>query len=270
MKFAVCNEMFEGWEFAKVCRVARDAGYSGVEIAPFTLGKQANDISASERAAIRKAAGEEGIEIAGLHWLLAGTAGYHINSADKAIRDRTVAYLIDLVNLCADLGGTVMVFGSPKQRCICEGLTMEQAWNYAAEAFRAIVPALKTRNVTFCLEPLAPQETDFFNTADDATRMIREIDSENFQLILDVKAMSSESKPIPQIIRESQSILKHFHANDENRRGPGSGNTDFIPIAAVLKEIDYKGWISVEVFDYIPDPVTIADTSMEYLKSIFD
>jgi len=39
MKFAICNEMFEDWDFADVCKAARDAGYAGVEIAPFTLGK---------------------------------------------------------------------------------------------------------------------------------------------------------------------------------------------------------------------------------------
>lgn len=270
MKFAICNEMFEGWEFEKVCSVARDAGYSGVEIAPFTLGKLANEVSPKERAVLHEAASNEGVNIIGLHWILAQTTGFHINCADKAVRDRTAAYLTDLSNLCADLGGTVMVFGSPKQRCLCNDLTLEQTWNCAVETFRAIIPALEARNVTFCLEPLAPEETDFLNTADDAARMIREIASPNFQLLLDVKAMSSESKPIPQIINENQSILKHFHANDANKRGPGFGNTDFMPIAAALKEIDYNGWVSVEVFDFTPDPGTIAVKSMEYIRSVFN
>ena len=270
MKFAICNEMFEGWEFGKACAAARDAGYGGVELAPFTLGKLANEVSARERASLAKSALEEGVQIIGIHWVLAQTTGFHVSSPDRAVRDRTVAYLIDLVNLCADLGGSVMVFGSPKQRCVCEGLSGQQAWELARETFEAIVPALEDRGVTFCLEPLAPEETDFVNTADEAARMIGEIGSPNFQLLLDVKAMSSESKPIPRIIRESRSIVKHFHANDANKRGPGFGNTDFRPIAAALKEIDYRGWVSVEVFDFSPDPVTIARKSIQYLRSAFD
>lgn len=270
MKFAICNEMFEEWEFGKTCEAVREAGYSGVEIAPFTLRKLANEVTPAERESMRRAARDAGIEIIGLHWILAQTNGFHISSPDKAVRDRTGAYLTDLADLCADLGGTVMIFGSPKQRCVAEGLSYDQAWDYARETFGAIVPTLESRNVTFCLEPLAPEETDFLNTADEAARMIREIGSPNFQLLLDVKAMSSESKRIPQIIRENRSIVKHFHANDENKRGPGFGDTDFVPIAAALKDIDYAGWVSVEVFDFSPDPVTIATKSMEYLKSVFD
>jgi len=270
MKFAICNEMFEGWEFVRVCGIARQAGYTGVELAPFTLGKPAGEVTAAERTELRKAADREGVEIVGIHWVLAQTTGLHINSPDPAVRERTVDYLIDLANLCADLGGSVMVFGSPKQRCLCEGVSKQQAWDLARETFRAIVPTLENRSITFCLEPLAPAETDFINTADEAARMIRDINSPSFQLLLDVKAMSSEQKPIPQIIRDNRTILKHFHANDANMRGPGFGNTDFRPIAAALKEIGYRGWVSVEVFDFSPDPVTIATESIRYLQKVFD
>jgi sugar phosphate isomerase/epimerase len=269
VRFAICNEMFEGWTFADVCEAVRDAGYSGIEIAPFTLGKLAGDVSGAERDAIRETAQGTGLDIVGLHWSLAKTTGFHINTRDRDVRSHTAAYLIELANLCADLGGAILVFGSPKQRDVLDGVTQAQAWKYAVETFRAVVPALEDRDVTLCLEPLAPEETNFINTADDAARMISEIDSPRFQLLLDVKAMSSETKPIGQIIRENRSIVKHFHANDANLRGPGSGNTDFVPIAAALREIEYIGWVSVEVFDFSPDPVTIAVRSMEYLKSVF-
>ena len=269
MKFAICNEMFEGWEFGRVCEAANSAGYCGVELAPFTLGKPANEITPRERKALREAARAWGVEISSTHWLLAHTTGLHINSPDSAVRKRTIEYLVHLIHLSADVGARVMVFGSPKQRCISEGITPEQAWNLAVDTFRAISPALEERGVTLCLEPLAPEETDFLNTAAEAARMIREFDSPHIQLLLDVKAMSSESKPIPDIIRDNRSVLRHFHANDADMRGPGFGNTDFVPIAAALKEIDYQGWVSVEVFDFSPDPVTIAVKSMDYLKSVF-
>lgn len=269
MRFAICNEMFEGWDFTDVCNAAADSGYTGIEIAPFTLGKPIREFTLAERVDMIKTAERSGVEIIGLHWILAQTTGFHINSPAKDIRDRTVQYLIDLVHLSADFGGGVMVFGSPKQRDVADGLSYQQAWDYALETFRAVVPELERYKVTLCLEPLAPAETNFLNSADEASRMIREIDSPNLQLLLDIKAMSAESKPIPDIIRDNRFILKHFHANDANLRGPGFGDTDFVPIAGALKEIDYTGWVSVEVFDFSPDPVTIATKSMECLKCAF-
>lgn len=269
MKFAICNEMFEGWEFEKVCGAAREAGYGGVEIAPFTLAKLAGDVTDRQRKSIRKAALSAGLEVVGLHWLLAQTEGFHINHPDKSVRERTARYLVELANLCGDLGGEIMVFGSPKQRNVCEGLTRDQAWGYAVETFYRVVPALEERGITLCLEPLAPEETDFLNTAAEAANMVREVGSTSFRLLLDVKAMSSESVAIPELIRTHAGILRHLHANDANKRGPGFGDTDFRPIAAALKEIDFGGWVSVEVFDFKPDPVTVARKSMEYLKSVF-
>jgi len=269
MKFSVCNEMFEGWSFEDVCRAAKDAGFGGVEIAPFTLAGLAGDVSQEERKSMREAAARRGVEIVGLHWLLAQTTGFYVNHPDEAVRAKTVDYLADLTNLCADLGGSIMVFGSPKQRNVCEGLTYDQAWDYAVQTLRKAVPLMEKRGVTLCLEPLSPEETDFLNTADEAAKLIAEIDSPNFQLLLDVKAMSSEPTPIPEIIRANASIVKHFHANDANKRGPGFGDTDFGPIAAALKEIDFEGWVSVEVFDFTPDPVTIATKSMDYLRRAF-
>ena len=270
MKLAICNEVFEGWRFADACAAVRDAGYSGIEIAPFTFGKPVQEISPTECAAWRAEARCAGLEIVGLHWLLAKTHGFHINSPDAAVRQRTVAHLVDLVELCAELGGGVMVFGSPQQRHVSDGVSLEQATDYAIETLRALVPALESRGVTFCLEPLAKCETDFINTAGAAADIINAVGSPNVQLILDVKAMSLQDEPIPDTIRGNKSILKHFHANDANLRGPGFGNTDFVPIARALKEIGYSGWVSVEVFDFTPDPVTIANKSIQYLKSVFD
>ncbi|MDH7600688.1 MAG: sugar phosphate isomerase/epimerase family protein [Armatimonadota bacterium] len=270
MRFAICNELFGECEFEEVCRAASEAGYTGVEIAPFTLGRSPSEISKQAREQFRKTADRFGLQIVGLHWLLAKTEGFHVNHPDEQVRSRTVAYLNELAELCADLGGTVMVFGSPQQRSIVEGLDFDTAWTYALDTFRRIVPTIEKLGLVFCLEPLAPEETNFINTADEAAAMIEQVASENFRLLLDVKAMSSESTPIPEIIRKHGSLLRHFHANDANKRGPGFGSTDFRPIAAALKSIGYSGWISVEVFDFSPDPITIANQSIAYLKGVFE
>ena len=71
MKLTTCNEYFTDWPIEEVFDYAADLGYEAVEIAPFTLADSVEDIPASRRAQIRTAAERAGVEIAGLHWLLA-------------------------------------------------------------------------------------------------------------------------------------------------------------------------------------------------------
>src|SRR4029450_2863301 len=123
------------------------------------------------------------------------------------------------------------------------------------------------RGVWRCLEPLAPAETDFINTAEEGARLMEAVGHPRFVLHLDVKAMSSEATPVPEIIRRYIPRAGHFHANDPNRRGPGFGQVAFVPISQALKASGYDRWVSVEVFDYTPDPETIASRSVEYMRN---
>jgi sugar phosphate isomerase/epimerase len=269
MKFAICNEIYQNWKLADAMEHAAKAGYDAIEIAPFTIAKYVTEISAAQRRQIRDDAERAEIAICGIHWVLVSAEGMYLNHSDAAVRARTAKYFCELADFCADVGGKVIVVGSPKQRNLLPGVTAAQAWDWAAATFRDSVKRAEERDVTICFEPLAPAETDFINTAADAIRFTEQFDSANFKIILDVKAMCSESKPIPQIIRESWPHFAHFHANDKNLKGPGFGDVDFKPIAAALKEVGYDGYVSVEVFKFDEGPEVIAGKSIEYLKRVF-
>lgn len=269
MKFAICNEIFGGWKLQDSFAYAARVGYDAVEIAPFTISKDVTDIRSAQRQEIRDLAARSGIAISGIHWVLAQTEGLHLTHPDSAVRERTSRYLRDLVDFCADLGGGFMVVGSPKQRNLIEGVTKEQACEWALAAFQSPVARAAERGVVICLEPLAPAETNFINTAAEAIALVRRLESASFKIILDVKAMSSEAKPVPQIIRDSWPHFAYFHANDTNLKGPGFGQVDFKPIAAALKETGYRGYVSVEVFNFEDGPEAIASKSIEYLRRVF-
>ena len=269
MKFAICNEIYQGWTLETAMAHAAATGYDAIEIAPFTLAKYVTEISAHTRQKLRDTAAKTGIAVCGLHWVLVNAEGMYLNHSDATVRAKTAQYLWDLVDFCADLGGQVVVIGSPKQRNLLPGATAAQAWEWAAQTFNDAVKRAEDRGVTLCLEPLAPSETDFINTATLALLFTEQFHSPNFKIILDVKAMCSEAKPIPQIIRESRSNIAHFHANDKNLKGPGFGDVDFVPIAAALKDVGYDGHVSVEVFKFEEGPEVIAAKSLEYLKKAF-
>ena len=270
MNFAICNEIFRDWKIEDTLAYAAKLGYRGLEIAPFTLANSVTDIAPSERHRIREAAARNQIQIAGIHWVLVKPEGLYINHPDQAIRERTARYFCELVDFCADLGGKVMVVGSPKQRNMMAGVTAEQAREWASGTFRDAVAKAEQRAITICFEPLAPVETNFINTAAEALEFVQRLPSPAFRIILDVKAMCSEAKLIPQIIRESWPHFAHFHANDKNLKGPGFGEVDFRPIAAELKEVGYDGFVSVEVFNFDEGAEAIASRSLEYLRRVFD
>ena len=249
MRYAICNEPFGEWPLAKACDFAAACGYQGIEIAPFTLAALASDISAARRGEVRRTIARAGLDCVGLHWLLARTEGFHVAHPDRAVRDLTVDYLAELARLCQDLGGRVLVFGSPKQRSLLPGVTAAAAQDHVCDVFTRLVPVLETTDTVVVLEPLSPVETDVLTTADE-------------------KAMASESTPIPEVIRASAAHLEHFHANDVNLQGPGFGAVDFAPIFSALAEVRYAGWVSVEVFDYAPGAERLARESLAYMRQV--
>lgn len=269
MKFGICNEIFRGWKIEDAMSFAKQAGYDGIEIAPFTLAKYVTDVSAGERQRIRESAARIGIEISGIHWVLVQADGMYLNHPEGETRARTSQYFCELVRFCADLGGKIIVVGSPKQRNVMAGVSYEQAWQWATDTFRDAVTLANERGITICFEPLSPAETNFINTAEEGIRFTRQFKSPAMQIILDVKAMCSEAKPIPQIIQESWPNFAYFHANDRNLKGPGFGDVDFRPIAASLKGAGYSGYVSVEVFKFEEGAEVIATRSIEYLKRVF-
>lgn len=269
MKFGICNEIFDGWKLPEIFSFCADIGYQGIEIAPFTLAETVFAVTTEDRARIRKLARDHQLEICGLHWLLAKPPGFHLTHTDATIRQQTSQYLEALTQLCSDLEGKIMVLGSPKQRNLLPGVTRDQASAWLLEALQPALRLAEKTGVTICLEPLGPAETNFINTAAEAIQLSQQSGSPNLKIILDAKAMSSEAKPIPEIISESSPHFAHFHANDPNLKGPGFGELDFRPIAAALKRVGYDEYVSVEVFKFDEGPEEIARRSINYLHEVF-
>ena len=273
MKFAICNELFEAWntdkgfDFSRVFEYVKKCGYTGIEIAPFTIESDTFYIPAERRVEIRRLAEKNDLEITGLHWLLAKTEGYYLTSPDAVRRKKTADYFLELIRLCADLGGRFMVLGSPLQRNVLPDITRDQAFDYAVEVLVKLVPMLEKCDVQIALEPLAPKETNFLTTAAECVRLIKKIGvPSRVALHLDCKAMDSEELSIPELICANKDHMIYLHMNDPNLQGPGFGELDFTPIMKALLDIGYTDWASVEVFDYTYGIETLAEKSLAYMK----
>lgn len=272
VKVSICNELFQGWTIDRVFEYAAQLGYNGVEIAPYTLADSVTEIPAKQRKAIRHAAEDNGIEIVGLHWLLAKPEGLYINHPDEIIRIKTQEYIEALIHFCADIGGKILVHGSPHQRTVQEGWDFEQSWNFAKETFKICLKTAQKRNVLYCIEPLAQMNTNFINTVAEGIRLVREIRHPHLKMVFDSRSASAQEKSVLEALLRAldSGYLRHIHVNDANGRGPGFGETAFVPILKSLIKHNYKGYISVEVFDFSPDPETVASRSIGYLRGILE
>ena len=267
MRFAICNELFTPWPHQQICAFVHSLGYEGLEIAPFTLASSIGEVTQQQRKSLRQIATDNNIQIIGLHWLLAKTEGLHLTSPDAQVRRATALYLKELIRCCHDLGGELLVLGSPKQRQLTPQQTLTEGLQLASDTISHVLPELEAAGVDLCIEPLGPEETNFINTLQQAHDFIQLHNHPRLRLHMDIKAMSTEGVPIEQLIARFGSSTRHFHANDPNRLGPGMGHVDFHPIFAALKQADYKHWISVEVFDFSPGPETIARESLAYMRA---
>jgi sugar phosphate isomerase/epimerase len=271
MKFSLCNEMFKDQTLAETCSISKRLGYHGLELAPFTLAADARDITPGQKNETRDIIEDHGLEVVGLHWLFVGPKGLHMTTPNEDTFNQTKDYLNTLIDLCADLGGRVLVVGSPNQRSLVDGQTHAGAWERMVALFNSVLKNAMDRHITICLEPLSPVETDFINTVEEGVRMVREITHPNLRVHLDVKAMASESIPIADIIQATKiADIGHFHVNDSNLYGPGMGKIDYKPIAGAIDIIGWDKWLSVEVFKYDPSPEQIAQQSIAYLKKFWN
>ncbi len=271
MRIALCNEVLRELPFERQADLAARLGYDGMELAPFTLGAEPHRLPSRERRRLRRLISDAGLQVVGLHWLLIVPAGLSITSADPSARDRTLEVLRGLVGLCAELGGRVMVHGSPQQRRFAPGEDPVTARARGIELIATAAEAARAAGLVYCLEPQPPAKTEFVNTVAEAAAIIAELGNPALKTMIDTcAATAGESEPIPALIERwmPSGMIAHVQVNDRNGRAPGQGDDEFAPVFRALRRTGYSGVVSVEPFVYEPDGPTTAARAIGYLRGI--
>jgi sugar phosphate isomerase/epimerase len=268
---SICNEVYKGWAFSDACKSIRATGYDGIEIAPFTLAEDPATLPASKRREYRSVMEGEGLQFVGLHWLMVAPKGLHVTTPDKKLRERSWRHIDDLIDLCADLAGNgndngVLVFGSPQQRSTTGGATRAEATRYFIDGFRHVAPHAEQRHVTILIEPLPRAQCDVMQSLQEAVEAVREIASPAIRTMFDVHNAIDEVEPHATLIERYFNLIRHIHVNELDGRHPGTGDYAFRPLFEVLARLGYRGWISLEVFDFSPGAEKIAADSLRYIE----
>jgi sugar phosphate isomerase/epimerase len=267
-RHSICNEAFEGWKFADACKAIRKAGYTGIEIAPFTLAERPADVTAEQRREYKDIMASEGLKFVGLHWLMVSPKGLHVTTPDAEARKKGWEHIDHLIDLCADLGpGGVMVFGSPKQRSTTGGATREEATRNYVEGLAGVAAHAAERGVTILVEALPSDQADVILTLEEAASIVREIDSPGVRTMFDVHNAIYEEDPHDVLVDRYFDLIRHVHVNELDGKHCGAGNYDFKPVLTMLKKRNYQGWVSLEAFDFTPGAEKLANESLRHLES---
>ena len=266
-RLAICNETFHGWTFAKGCQGARRLGYTGLEIAPFTLGDDPAALSAEKRRELRRTMASEGIAYVGLHAILTAPKGLHVTTPDTGVRQRSWEYVRKLVDLAADLGeGAIVVFGSGKQRSATGNASVPEATARFQEGLAGLAPAAEARGVTILIEALAPHLSNVVTSLETSVEMVVQIGSPAVQTMFDTHNAVKESQHHGALMKKHARHIRHIHLNEMDGRHPGTGTYDFKAVLQALKEMSYRNWVSLEVFDFSAGPETIARESARLVR----
>jgi len=267
----MCNEAFDKRPFAEGVRAIRCAGYTGIEIAPFTLAESPADVGAGQRREYRGVMAAEGLAFVGLHWLMVSSGGLHVTTPDSVLRQRSWNRVRQLIDLSADLGpGSVMVFGSPQQRSSTGGLSREEATQHFVDGLVSIAPLAESRGVTVLVEALPIGQSDVVQSLAEAAGIVRQIASPAIRTMFDVHNAVDEAEPHAALVDRYFDLIRHVHVNELDGSHCGAGGYDYRPVLETLARRGYTGWISLEAFDFSYGGERIAAESLRHLESVID
>ncbi|SER86230.1 Sugar phosphate isomerase/epimerase [Tranquillimonas rosea] len=269
LELTLCNELLhaEGLPLERQCEVARQLDYCGLELAPETLGATPHLLDRAQRRAIRRTVERSGLRVTGLHWLLRPYPTLSITDSDQTAEVQEI--LCSLVDLCADLGGRVLIHGSPGQRARPAAISDDALSERLVEVFAPVAERAEARGVTYCIEPLAPDETDVITTVAEGAALVDAVSSPAFLTMIDISASGRTEPPVAALIRRwvPTGRIGHIHANDTNRGGPGMGDDPFPEIVAALVETGWSAPVGVEPFRTRVDATVTAAIAAATLRA---
>ena len=241
MKLSVSNIAWVGEQMAEYLDVLQGLGCHGVELAPSCFWPEPIESSQEERKKLVQLIENYNLEVTGFHALLYTRQDLRFFH-DRNSLSQLVAYLKQLIVLCGELGGKILVFGSPKNRAR-NGREYQECLAWAVEGFYDAAQEAERCSVMLCIEPLPPKETDFIVNSKEGMDLVRLVDHKNFGLHLDAKAMVEANEDFSTVFGEFGKQIKHFHVGDPGLAPPGSTGLNHQPIGAALKRSGYDGFV---------------------------
>lgn len=164
-----------------------------------------------------------------------------------ADHERAVRYTETAMQRCSMTGVVTVVLGSGGARSIPEGFPREEAEDQFVALLKKLGPIARKYGVTIVIEPLRSQECNFINTVEEGYEIARRVNHPNVRVLADLYHMMQEGEGPQSIVKAGRKYLRHVHVAENARRTPpGVDGDDFTSYFRALKQIGYRGNISIE------------------------
>ncbi|MFC1644053.1 sugar phosphate isomerase/epimerase family protein [Candidatus Omnitrophota bacterium] len=268
MRLCVSNIAWPSGKRAEILPLLKKAGVSALEIAPTKIWPDIFKVKPEDTMGFREGLDRIGLGVAGFHALLFGQ-GHMSIFGPPDIREQTLGYLHKLAQICSWVKGNSLVFGSPQ--CRRRGaMSEEESEDMAAVFFRELCLRCEGLGVTFVIEPLGENETDFITSAVSGLKLIKMVDHPGFMGHLDAKTLAESGEIKESVFQEYKPVLRHFHVND-----PGlsvldeSDRIGHAELGRLLRKIEYNGYVSLEQRAAPHDPVEACLRSVKIMEKYY-
>ena len=241
-------------------------GYDGIEIGAAAPHAYPAHLSKERRREIKKVLDDNGIAVSSMLPAPGGGPGFNVASPLAEERREAVDQYKKVIELCSDLGGPTVMYIAGWQ---IYGTPRIQAWNWSREALGEIAKTAADFGVVVVVEP-TPTDSNLIESCDDAIELMEQVGAKNVGLMFDTQhAYYRNEVPTDYVYRMGKD-LRHIHLAEFGRLPPGAGRGDFVGLVAALREIDYKGYLTMEIGfnrrDVEPD--LVARQAYEYMKPL--
>ncbi|MDM5328658.1 sugar phosphate isomerase/epimerase family protein [Neobacillus sp. CF12] len=233
-------------------------GYQGVELAgePYS-------IDVEETKELLKKYELECSTICGIY-----TPERDLSSSNDEIRKNAVEYVKNSVDLAKTLNASTVIVVPTRVGKLGPETTLEEEWNNAVLSVKEAGLYAKEQGITLAIEALNRYETYLVNNLTLALRFVEEVNVEGVGIMADLFHMSIEERSMTESIKKISRYLAHVHIADNTREAAGLGQTDFRPVISLLKELGYKGYITMEFLPAVSNPYVASGLRGE--STIFD
>lgn len=191
--------------------------------------------------------------------------GLSFTSYEKNIRNEAISIFKGIIDIASEFGSSVNI--SRVRGSFSEEETYQEGIKRLTECLYILDAYAKKRNINLVLEQMNRYETNIMMSIEEIGEYIKKMYFTNILIHADTFHMNIEDKDMCGNIKKYKELIGYLHFADSNRLSPGMGHIDFKSIIKTLKEIQYSGWIGIEVFTE-PDPVGAANSAIQYIKNL--